>query len=67
MSAPKTNIEEQEKKHRPALWGMKGVAVFAAVILVIFIVYIFAQGDSPDEAGAEVDGRTGEVEETPAN
>lgn len=34
MSAPDTNIETQEAKHRPALLGIKGAMVFGALMMI---------------------------------
>lgn len=63
MSAPQTNVEKQEKNHRPPLVGMAAMVVFAIVLLIALVVYISARGNEPEETGATVDGRTGVVEE----
>ncbi|MBD3663620.1 hypothetical protein [Sulfitobacter aestuariivivens] len=34
MSAPDTNIEKQESRHAPALWGIKGAMIFGALMLI---------------------------------
>ncbi|KAA9007901.1 hypothetical protein [Histidinibacterium aquaticum] len=63
MSAPDTDVKEQEHRHRPSLWGMAIAVAFAAILLVLLTSWIFFQGNDPDEAEAQVDGRTGEVEQ----
>ena len=32
MSAPDTNIDKQEKQHKPALLGVKGAMIFGIVV-----------------------------------
>ena len=61
MSAPDTNLEKQEKKHKVPLVGMIAVVGFALVLLVVLVFFVFADGEEPDTVGAQVDGRTGEV------
>lgn len=34
MSAPDTNVEKQEKHHRPSLWGIRGAMLFGVLILL---------------------------------
>ncbi|MDU8911124.1 hypothetical protein [Aestuariicoccus sp. MJ-SS9] len=41
MSAPDTNIEEQKRKHKPALVGIKGVVLLAALLLVAMVAWLF--------------------------
>ncbi len=61
MSAPKTDLEKQEKRHKGPLTGIVGVVVFALVLLLLFVGYVVWQGDSPEGAEQQIDGRTGEV------
>lgn len=61
MSAPDTNVEKQEKKHKVPLVGMVAVVGFALVLLLGLVFFVFADGEEPDAAGPQVDGRTGEV------
>ena len=61
MSAPDTNIEKQQKRHRPSLTGIGLAAGFAALLLVGFLGWVFAKGDSPDGAERQIDSRTGAV------
>lgn len=53
MSAPQTNIEKQERRHRPALGGMTIAAGFAALLFVGWILWVFAAGNTPGESEAE--------------
>lgn len=61
MSAPETNVEKQEKRHKPALIGMGAAVVWAGVLLVGLILWIVYQGNEPEGAEAQIDGRTGEI------
>lgn len=61
MSAPKTDLEKQEKRHRGPLTGIVGVVVFALALLLLFVGYVVWQGDSPEGAEQQIDGRTGEI------
>lgn len=47
MSAPNTDPEKQQKRHRGSLFGVRFALIFAAVILVAFVVYTFAVGNDP--------------------
>lgn len=61
MSAPDTDLEKQRTRHRPALFGIGLSAAVAAVLLVVFLGWVFAQGDDPEGAEQQVDGRTGAI------
>ncbi len=61
MSAPDTNVEKQEKRHKPALGGMIAGGVFVALLLIGFLFFVIGGGDAPVGADTQVDGRTGEV------
>ncbi|MGR3512025.1 MAG: hypothetical protein ACU0GG_04620 [Paracoccaceae bacterium] len=37
MSAPNTNIEKQQRRHRPALIGISVAAAFAALVFLLNI------------------------------
>jgi hypothetical protein len=50
MSAPDTNIERQERNHKPALIGIKGSMIFGALMLIAAIVYALSNGSSPSDA-----------------
>lgn len=62
MSAPKTDIEKQETQHRGPLRGMAVVVVFALVLLVGLMFFLSANGNEPEGADVQVDGRTGAEE-----
>ncbi|EYD71257.1 OadG family protein [Limimaricola hongkongensis] len=48
MSAPQTDVEKQEKRHKGPLTGMAVVAGFG-VLLILFLVFIgFGQGNEPE-------------------
>ncbi|PRY95551.1 hypothetical protein BCF33_1172 [Hasllibacter halocynthiae] len=61
MSAPDTNVEKQEKKHKSALGGMGVAVLFAVVLLVGLVAFVIINGNDPEGSDAVVDGRTGEV------
>lgn len=51
MSAPRTNVEKQERRHKGPLGGMVAVVVFAGILLVALGVWIAYDGNDPgDEA-----------------
>ena len=39
MSAPDTNVEKQERHHKPALLGIKGVLILVALLAIAAIFY----------------------------
>ena len=67
MSAPKTDLDKQEKRHRGPLRGMAVVVAFALVLLVVLITWISANGNEPEGAETQIDGRTGAEEPAPTN
>ena len=64
MSAPKTNIEKEERRHKPAMNAIRLSLVVAAVLLIGYIGWTFGQTDGPEGTETYIDGRTGE--EVPA-
>jgi hypothetical protein len=50
MSAPDTNIEKQEKQHKPALLGIKG-GVLRVALLLFFVV-----GNGREDEDVATDG-----------
>lgn len=67
MSAPHTNVETQEKQHRPALLGMGLSVLVALVLLAGLAIWVFANGNQPQEPVRQIDDRTGQVEIDPGN
>ncbi|MFD1509063.1 hypothetical protein [Lacimonas salitolerans] len=65
MSAPNTDVEKQEKKHKPSLLGMKGAVAFAVVLLILFGGWVIVNGNAPETPETRIDGRTGD--EVPAD
>ena len=64
MSAPKTNIEKQERRHKVPLIGMVAVVLFASALLAGLILWLGYQGNEPGNAEPQIDGRTGAEEQT---
>ncbi len=62
MSAPKTDIEKQERRHKGPLIGMGLGVAFAALLLFAFITWLAYNGNEPEDADVKIDGRTGERE-----
>lgn len=49
MSAPNTNVKRQEKRHRPAIWGI-GVALLIAILAAV--AFGFWDGVEEEEQAA---------------
>ena len=62
MSAPDTNTEKQEDRHKTPLMGIWIGMGAVLLLLVVFIFFNIAGGETPEGADEQVDGRTGEVE-----
>ena len=63
MSAPKTNLEKQKKRHRFPLMGLRAVAFWSIGLLGLLALFVILTGDGPEGADEVVDGRTGAVTE----
>ena len=64
MSAPHTDLEKQEKRHKGPLTGMAIVAVFGVLLIILLAFWGFGMGNTPEaESTVEAVG-SGEVEET---
>ncbi|MCB5197661.1 hypothetical protein SAMN05428995_102102 [Loktanella sp. DSM 29012] len=59
MSAPKTDLDKQEKRHRGALTGIGTVVIFALLLLATLLFFLSADGNEPEGAEVQIDGRTG--------
>ncbi|KQI69494.1 hypothetical protein AN189_03565 [Loktanella sp. 3ANDIMAR09] len=59
MSAPKTDLDKQEKRHRGALTGIGTVVIFALLLLAGLLFLLSADGNEPEGAEVQIDGRTG--------
>lgn len=64
MSAPQTNVEKQTKRHRPALWGMAAVVVFASVLFFIYLAVVVERG-TPEDGESNGVAEPGEIVEPP--
>ncbi|APE43081.1 hypothetical protein BOO69_06385 [Sulfitobacter alexandrii] len=63
MSAPDTNVDKQEERHKPALLGIKGAMLFGVLMLLI-IVFLAVMRGGDDEAvpvGANNDATTSDT------
>lgn len=53
MSAPSTNVEKQERRHKPVLTVLRGLIALAALILIGFIaLQVIGSGDTAEEGRA---------------
>ena len=48
MSAPDTNIEKQERQHKPSLWGIKLAAAVGVLMLIAIVGGAFSNAEGPD-------------------
>jgi hypothetical protein len=62
MSAPKTNLEKQTRRHRGPIVGISVGLIFVALVAIAAFVW----GGIPLERQAAPDGAPTEVEEEPA-
>ncbi len=49
MSAPKTDLDKQEKRHKAPLLGMRAVVLWALVLLVLLIIFLAVRGNDPGD------------------
>jgi hypothetical protein len=61
MSAPKTNIDKQKRRHFVPLLGMALVAIFGVILIVYWQFEESAQGLSPGDEVPTVPGTEREV------
>ena len=54
MSAPDTNIEKQEKRHRGPLYGMKIVVAIALILMIGLFFFLAENGNTPGEVNGDV-------------
>lgn len=65
MSAPQTNLEKQKRRHRGPLIGITLGLLFVAGIFLWMFGTVAEEGQPPQGAETQIDGRTGE-QTTPA-
>lgn len=58
MSAPDTNIDKQEKQHKPALIGIRGAAVFGVLMILAMLFFVIDNGRDDDATPAAVSSET---------
>lgn len=56
MSAPSTNVEKQERRHKPVLTMLRGLIVVAALMLAGFVAWQVTKADDPAAAGYSAPG-----------
>ncbi|MCX7566297.1 hypothetical protein OS189_08070 [Sulfitobacter sp. F26169L] len=50
MSAPDTNINKQEKRHRPSLWSVKGAMLIVVLIFLGIVGFSLITSTGDDDA-----------------
>ncbi|MBV2358390.1 hypothetical protein KUH32_01260 [Thalassococcus sp. CAU 1522] len=55
MSPPDTNLEVQKRRHKPALWGIVAVVIFAAILLFGLLVVLAERGNAPQGADTQIE------------
>ncbi|MCA0850997.1 hypothetical protein [Salipiger thiooxidans] len=63
MSAPDTNHEKQQRRHRGPLLGIWGGLALVAVLFLGWLAFVSADAEAPEGAPAQVEGTTGRVDE----
>ncbi len=59
MSAPDTNVETQEKQHKPALSGIRFALIFGALMMVGLLGYnLINAGDGAAVSNATAEGES---------
>tara|TARA_R110002126_G_scaffold169314_4_gene318084 strand:- start:5883 stop:6134 length:252 start_codon:yes stop_codon:yes gene_type:complete len=53
MSAPNTNIEKQEKQHKPALLGIKGAMVFGVLMVALLLFFVVGNGREDEDVATD--------------
>ena len=74
MSAPDTNIKTQKKQHKGPLGGIWFGLGFVALLLIVWLAWVFASADESDPAAAttapaaatETEAGTTQMETAPA-
>lgn len=61
MSAPDTELEKQKSRHRGPLLGLAVCIVAAALMFLGYLTITAERGQTPNDTGAQIDGRTGAV------
>jgi hypothetical protein len=52
MSAPRTNIETQKRRHRPALIGFAAIVAVVAILAAIYTINLVVRGNTPGDDDA---------------
>lgn len=60
MSAPQTNIEKQQRRHRGPLVGMVVAVIAVGIGFVWWLGYEAAESDPPASTQGQIDGRSGD-------
>ncbi|MFU1477153.1 hypothetical protein ACM25N_05390 [Roseovarius sp. C7] len=66
MSAPQTNIHEQERRHKGPLSGMALALGFGVLMIAILGIWLVANGNQPRDASGEA-APTGVVDQQEAD
>lgn len=67
MSAPDTNIDKQEKQHKPALLGIRGAMIFGVLMVLLLLFFVVDNGRedmATEDTAVEQDAGAGSVDAT---
>jgi hypothetical protein len=67
MSAPDTNIDKQEKQHKPALLGIRGAMIFGVLMVLLLLFFVVDNGRedmATEGAAVEQDAGAASVDAT---
>ncbi|MFP4274283.1 MAG: hypothetical protein ACLFRU_04590 [Paracoccaceae bacterium] len=64
MSAPKTNITKQKRRHRGPLVGIAASVLLAFVLLVLLLGWLWLRTDGPEGAEEQVETPAPVLEES---
>lgn len=56
MSAPDTNVDKLERRHSPSLFGIRGVLIFAAVMMLLWGGFGLINPDEDASAAVSAEG-----------
>jgi hypothetical protein len=48
ISAPDTNTDKQEKRHKPALLGIRGAMIFGVLMIILLLFFVLDNGRGDD-------------------
>jgi hypothetical protein len=56
MSAPDTNTDKQEKRHKPALLGIRSAMIVGVLMIILLLFFVLDNGRGDDVTDGVTDG-----------